>query len=134
MGLRVRLRPHEPVIVNGCVVTNGDRRNTLTVSSYGQILRAKYILQADEANTPARRLYFGVQTLLIEGGQNPDDVAIVNKLGSLAFVAMTTDEARARILTAMDHVHGGEHYKALCELRSLIEKDEPRAPPQKEAV
>ena len=52
MGLRLRLRPRERIIINGCVVTNGDRRNTITVSSFGQVLRSKDILLPENAETP----------------------------------------------------------------------------------
>jgi flagellar protein FlbT len=123
MGLRIRLRPNEPMIVNGCVLTNGDRRNTVTVSSYGQILRAKYILQEEDADTPAKKLYFGIQSLLIGTRRAEDAVSELNRLGSAAFIATGEDE-RIRVLTAMEFVHQGEWYKALCELRPLIAEKE----------
>lgn len=124
MGLRVRLRPNEPLIVNGCVVRNGDRRNTLTVSSYGQVLRAKYILQEQDADSPARKLYFEIQTMLIEGEgagtAGTTRMEAANRAGSEAFREAAHEDDQARILNAMDAVHMRDFYRALCELRPLI--------------
>ncbi|GGY50795.1 flagellar biosynthesis repressor FlbT [Parvularcula lutaonensis] len=120
MGLRLRLRPHERIIVNGCVLTNGDRRNTITVSSFGQVLRGKYVLQPEDAKTPIRRLYFAIQMLLISGC---DDQMLrhASKLGAFVFTHMESDDERASLLQAMDMVHLRDFYKALVKLHPLLE-------------
>lgn len=121
MGLRIRLRPHERIVVNGCVVTNGDRRNTVTISSFGQVLRGKYILQEDEATTPVRKLYYAIQSALIDQGLTEESMPMINQKGASAFVASNTDEERAILLTAMEWTHQGDLYRALTELRPLLE-------------
>ena len=120
MGLRLRLRPHERIIINGCVVTNGDRRNTITVSSFGQVLRSKDILQPEDATTPVQKLYFAVQMLLINGGPTDAEMPHVNRLGSFAFISTQSDEERGSLLAAMEHTHSGDYYKALTELRPML--------------
>jgi flagellar protein FlbT len=127
MGLRLRLRPHERIIVNGCVLTNGDRRNTITVSSFGQVLRGKYVLQPEDAKTPVRQLYFAIQMLLISGA---DDKALrhASKLGAFVFTQVTENESRAAILEAMDQVHLQDFYKALVKLHPLLELGAETAP------
>ncbi len=124
MGLRIRLRPNERIVVNGCVVTNGDRRNTVTISSFGQVLRGKYILQEDEATTPIRRLYFEIQSALIDGGATKDSIGHLNRQGAQTFVSVQSENDRACLLTAMEHVHRNDLYKALMQLRPLIDGDE----------
>lgn len=123
MGLRLRLRPNERIIVNGCVLTNGDRRNTITVSSFGQVLRGKYVLQPEDAKTPIRRLYFTIQMLLISGC---DDKMLrhASKLGAFVFTHMEDDGERADLLQAMDMVHLRDFYKALVKLHPLLELGE----------
>ncbi|MEM9809761.1 MAG: flagellar biosynthesis repressor FlbT [Pseudomonadota bacterium] len=120
MGLRLRLRPNERIIVNGCVLTNGDRRNTITVSSFGQVLRGKYVLQPEDAKTPIRRLYFTIQMLLISGCDD-DMLRHASKLGAFVFTHMESDEARAALLEAMDMVHVRDFYKGLVKLHPLLE-------------
>ena len=120
MGLRLRLRPNERIIVNGCVLTNCDRRNTITVSSFGQVLRGKYVLQPEDARSPIRRLYFTIQMLLISGC---DDAMLrhASKLGAYVFTHMESDEDRATLLQAVDMVHVRDFYKALVKLHPLLE-------------
>ncbi|WP_428410378.1 flagellar biosynthesis repressor FlbT [Hyphococcus sp.] len=127
MGLRIRLRPQERIVINGCVVTNGDRRNTITVSSFGQVLRGKDIIQPQDAVTPLQKLYFAIQMMLINSNTDidaeKDALRHVNRLGAVAFVSLTTDEDRARLLTAMEKTHQGDYYKALAELRPITGDD-----------
>jgi len=120
MGLRLRLRPHERIIVNGCVLTNGDRRNTITVSSFGQVLRGKYVLQPEDAKSPIRRLYFTIQMLLISGC---DDAMLrhASKLGAYVFTHMENNEHRQILLEAIDEVHLRDFYKAMVKLHPLLE-------------
>jgi flagellar protein FlbT len=120
MGLRLRLRPHERIIVNGCVLTNGDRRNTITVSSFGQVLRGKYVLQPEDARTPLQRLYFTIQMLLISGCDEQMR-RHASKLGAFVFTHMESDEERATLLAAMDMVHTQDFYKALVKLHPLLD-------------
>ncbi len=120
MGLRLRLRPHEKFVVNGCVLQNGDRRTTMTVSSFGQVLRGRDILQPDQAKTPIARLYLAVQSLLLEPAQTDDLVPNLNVVAA-RLIARTMDlEARQRLHRAVEHVHRGDYYGALAWLRPLL--------------
>jgi flagellar protein FlbT len=133
MGLRLRLRPNERIIVNGCVLTNGDRRNTITVSSFGQVLRGKYVLQPEDARTPISQLYFAIQMLLISGH---DEKALrhASKLGAYVFTQVNDNQSRAAILEAMDQVHLQDFYKALVRLHPLLDQSrEQEAAPAAEA-
>jgi flagellar protein FlbT len=121
------LRPNERIIVNGCVLTNGDRRNTITVSSFGQVLRGKYVLQPEDADSPVRKLYFCIQMLLISGC---DEQALrhASKLGAFVFTHMDSEEDQATLLQAMDMVSVRDFYKALVKLHPLLDlaENEPR--------
>ena len=123
MGLRLRLRPRERIIINGCVVTNGDRRNTITVSSFGQVLRSKDILLPENAHTPVEKLYLGIQMLLINISGTQEEIHHINRLGSFAFVSLKCEDEQGRLLSAMERMHQGDYYKALSELRPLIKSE-----------
>ncbi len=61
-GLVLRLRPHEKFLVNGVLIENGDRRTRLRVRTQNaNILRFRDALHPDEADTPAKRLYYAAQ-------------------------------------------------------------------------
>lgn len=72
-GLVLRLRPFEKFLVNGVVIENGDRRARLrVVTQDAHILRVRDALHPDEANTPARRLYYIAQ-LAVAGEADPSE-------------------------------------------------------------
>ncbi len=120
MGLKLRLKPFERVIINGCVVTNGDRRNTMTISSFGQVVKSRDILQEEEAKTPVQKLYFALQSLLIEPSAVEALLPTMHKLAGAVFTLAQDDDTRARVLTAVEWAHRNDFYKALAELRPLI--------------
>lgn len=58
MALKLSLKPGEQFVVNGAVITNGDRRSMLIVQNKASILRDRDVMTEAEATTPARRVYF----------------------------------------------------------------------------
>lgn len=67
MPLKVQLRPSEKVIINSAVLqAPNDSRCEIMVMNHARIMREKHILQKEDANTPAKRLYFCLQMLYIE--------------------------------------------------------------------
>lgn len=117
MGLRIRLKPHEKLIINGCVVENGDRRNTITVSSFGQVLKSRDIMQPEDVRTPLQKLYFEIQALLIEAARTYERVDAVNALAARLLRDGDLGEGSDAVMRAMDFVHAQDPYRALAELR-----------------
>src|SRR6476660_9159800 len=66
MPLKLSLKPGEKFVLNGAVVQNGDRRGVLVLQNKASVLREKDIMQQDEANTPARRIYFPVMMMYLD--------------------------------------------------------------------
>ena len=63
--LKITLRPRERVIVNGCVLRNGDRRQSITVENRADIVRESDLLDSKKQATPVSKIYFLLQTALI---------------------------------------------------------------------
>lgn len=117
MGLRIRLKPREKLIINGCVVENGDRRNTITVSSFGQVLKSRDILQPEDAHTPVQQLYVEIQALLIEATRTYERVEAVNALAAEHLKSGAFKHCADDVMRAMDYVHAQDPYRALAMLR-----------------
>src|SRR6476660_10518740 len=66
MPLKLSLKPGEKFVLNGAVVQNGDRRGVLVLQNKASVLREKDIMQEEEANTPARRIYFPVMMMYLD--------------------------------------------------------------------
>ena len=65
MPLLIKLAPGEKIVINGVVVENGGDHTTLRILNQANVLRGKDILTFDEANTPARRIYYALQCVYL---------------------------------------------------------------------
>src|ERR1700756_5858007 len=66
LPLKLSLKPGEKFVLNGAVVQNGDRRGVLVLQNKASVLREKDIMQEEQANTPARRIYFPVMMMYLD--------------------------------------------------------------------
>ena len=126
MPLKLSLKPGERFVLNGAVVQNGDRRGVLILQNKASVLREKDIMQADEVNSPARRIYFPVMMMYLEGAVSPkmyDEFA----LRLTEFMGATRNpEVMQDCVAASKHVMAREYYKALMAARKLVDYEEQR--------
>ncbi len=124
MPLKLSLKPGEKFVLNGAVVQNGDRRGVLILQNKASVLREKDILQPEDANTPAKRVYFPVMMMYLEeaaAGKVYDEFAL--RLGE--FMGASRNPAvLADCVAASRHVMAREYYKALMAARKLVEYEE----------
>lgn len=121
MSLKVELKPGERIIIGDVVVTNSDQRTRLYIDGQAPILREKDILTPETANSPARRIYFAVQIMYLDGETEElrkDYFELVNDI--VAAAPSTTayiDKINNEILT-------GSLYKALRAAKKLIDYEQ----------
>lgn len=124
MPLKLSLKPGEKFVLNGAVVQNGDRRGVLVLQNKASVLREKDIMQPDEADSPAKRIYFPVMMMYLdEAGASKfyDEFAL--RLSE--FMSATRNpEAQADGVAASKHVMAREYYKALMAARKLVDYEE----------
>lgn len=122
MALKIKLKPHERMIIGGAVVTNGDTKCDLIIENEVPVLRDKDILREKDAITPSKRIYFIIQLMYIDG---QDPVAKHNIYWSLVkdFVdaAPRTADTLAEISSLIIE---GKYYPALKLARKLIDYEE----------
>ncbi len=120
MPLNLTLKPNEVVLINGCVIRNSDRRQTILIESQGDIVRQRDLLNDSEARTPVKEVYFFIQTALLDSGVREKLVPIIQKkLGQL--VPVFHDEMSQHIFEAASHVSHEDFYKAMRALRPLMD-------------
>ncbi len=126
MPLKLSLKPGEKFVINGAVLTNGEKRATLIVQNKACLLREKDIMQPEEANTPARRIYLPIMMLYLDpdgGDQYYDDFA----LRMTEFMgAIENREALAACVEISRDVMSGSYYRALMQCRKLFEFERER--------
>jgi flagellar protein FlbT len=126
LPLKLSLKPGEKFVLNGAVVQNGDRRASLILQNKASVLREKDILQAEDANTPARHVYFPVMMMYLDeaGAQKYYD-----EFAARLAEFMSAVQNPAVLLDCVNmskHIMAREHYKALMLARKLIEYEDER--------
>jgi flagellar biosynthesis repressor protein FlbT len=118
------LKPGERFVLNGAVVQNGDRRGTLILQNKASVLREKDIMQPEDANTPARRIYFPVMMMYLdESSANKQYDEFAMRLTEF-MTAVRNPNVLSECVTLSRHVMENEYYKALMVCRKLIDYED----------
>jgi flagellar protein FlbT len=126
MPLKLSLKPGERFVLNGAVVQNGDRRTTLVLQNKASVLREKDIMQPEEANSPARRIYFPMMMMYLdEAGAHRYYDEFAERLAEFMNV-IRNPEILADCVSVSKHTMVREYYKALMLCRKLIEYEDER--------
>lgn len=119
MALRITLRDGEKMILNGAVV-RAVGRTQLCVENGAAVLRGRDVMTPDEAETPARRLYFACMMAYID----PDNLDSYREdmlvLMADLLSAFQLTEARAICTTFAEKIATNQFYRALSDCRWLI--------------
>jgi flagellar protein FlbT len=117
MGLKVELKPGERFILGECLVTNGDQRTRLLIEGQAPILREKDIMTAEQADSPAKRIYFIVQLMYTARDPSNHHQSYFSLMHDLVKAAPS---AWPHIVDVSNHIMSGEMYKALKSAKALI--------------
>ena len=117
MSLKVELKPGERIIIGDCVVTNADQRARLLIDGNAAILREKDIMTAEQADTPAKRLYLAVQLMYTAQDPRPHHETYFTLVGEALKAAPSM---RPYIDTMNELILSGKMYHALKHAKNLI--------------
>jgi len=120
MPLKLSLKPGERFVVNGAVLQNGDRRAVLLLQNKASILREKDIIQPEEANTPAKRIYFPIMMMYLDpAGADQFYDEFVLRLNEFMGAIRSTDVLKECVSLSRE-VMAADYYKALTRCRKLL--------------
>ena len=126
MPLKLSLKPGEKFVLNGAVVQNGDRRGVLVLQNKASVLREKDIMQAEEANSPSRRVYFPVMMMYLDEAQASRYYEEFAHRMSEFMSVINNPEILGECVGISKNVMIREHYRALMSCRKLIEYEDER--------
>ena len=126
MALKISLKPSEKFVVNGAVITNGDRRTSLAIQNKVSILREKDIMQAEDVDTPARRIYFAIMLMYLDESEGATyyDEFVMRMTDFMNAIA--DPEATAKCLSISRDVMQGNYYRALMTCKKLFDFENER--------
>jgi flagellar protein FlbT len=117
MALKVELKPGERILIGESVITNGAQRARFLIDGHSAVLREKDIITAEQATSPAKRIYFAV--LLMYTARDP-------KQHHETYFSLVRDfllaapSARPQIEIINNQILTGDMYKALKSAKRLI--------------
>ena len=120
MALKLSLKPDEKLVINGAVIANAERRTTLIVHNKASILREKDIMQEDEVDTPARRIYFPIMLMYMD--QQKTDTyydEFMRRMTEFMAVITTPDAINLCVKISKD-VMEKNFYRALMNCKKLL--------------
>ena len=126
MPLKLSLKPGEKFVLNGAVLTNGDKRTSLVIQNKACVLREKDIMQPEQAKTPARRIYVPIMMMYLDPdgtGSYYNDFA----LRMTEFMGAVRNRGALAICVEISRdVMAGSYYKALMLCRKLFDFEQER--------
>ena len=134
-GLVLELRPGEAMIINGALV-RFRTRSRIELMAKARFMFGKQIMAPEQADTPARRIYFALQTAYVgEDQERLSGLAAAHEL-IVAFKAATTSALAREILDRAEAAAASDDcYLALKLTRRIINHEDTvlgRSPPTRE--
>lgn len=118
--LKIILKKDEKLVLNGAVLRAAGRTE-LYLENDAAVLRGRDVMAAQDANTPARRLYFACMMAYLDPARRAayqDD--ILSLLADL-LAALETPEAYSLCMGFASHVGGQDYYRALSVCRLIMD-------------
>jgi flagellar protein FlbT len=121
--LKISLKPNEKIYINGAVL-RVDRKVSIELLNDVQFLLENHVLQAEEASTPLRQLYFIVQVMLMNPGGASEARSMFRRSLPLLLASFSDEQVRTTLKDIDRLVGEGYVYEALKAIRALypIEK------------
>ncbi len=132
--MNITLRAGEKLYINGAVI-RVDRKATIELLNDVTFLLENHVLQADQAPTPLRQIYFAVQVMLMDPGATDAATGLSRRLIDAALQAFENPAILAGLKTIADQIGRSRNFEALKALRALFPLEEremfPNAAPPK---
>lgn len=115
----IHLKRGEKLYVNGAVL-RVDRRTSLEFLNDVTFLLENHVMQAEEATTPIRQLYFVVQTMLMDPANAGMTAELYKHLSFRTRQAISDETIRGAIDLADRKVAENRYFDALKQLRQCF--------------
>ncbi len=120
MGLKIHLKANERVIINGAIITV-PRACAIAVLNMASVLSERHILRPEDATTPARRIYFAIQSAYVASQEESIMFfAEAERLLAEYSKATTVVEVKQVLDMILDRIRSAKFYDALKIARDLI--------------
>jgi len=116
--MNITLRAGERLYLNGAVIRL-DRKATIELLNDAAFLLENHIIQASEATTPLRQIYFVVQVMLMDPAAAGSTTELLRSLIDKALLAFESPEIRAGLNAVAGSIARSRQFEAMKALRAL---------------
>lgn len=117
--MHISLRAGERFYINGAVL-RADRKVTIELLNDVTFLLETHVLQAEQATTPLRQLYFIVQAMLIDPAKAGEVKGIFEEVLQRLQASFENDAVLAGLARVRQFVSAGRPFEALKTIRVLF--------------
>ena len=121
--MNITLRAGERLYINGAVI-RVDRKATIELLNDVTFLLENHVMQADQATTPLRQIYFAVQVMLMDPGATAAATALSRRLLAAALQAFENPAIIAGLKAIGEQIDRSRNFEALKALRALFPLEE----------
>lgn len=121
----IHLKRGEKLYVNGAVL-RVDRRTSLEFLNDVTFLLENHVMQAEEATTPERQLYFVAQSMLMDPGNAGMTSELYKHLSFRARQETSDETIKTQIDLAEMKISEGRYFDALKHLRACFSPAKPK--------
>ena len=121
--MNITLRAGEKLFINGAVI-RVDRKATIELLNDVTFLLENHVMQADQATTPLRQVYFAVQVMLMDPSATAAAMTLSRRLMESALQAFESPLIVAGLTAIAGQIDRGRNFEALKALRALFPLEE----------
>lgn len=117
--MNISLRADEKIYINGAVL-RVDRKVSIELLNDVTFLLESHVMQADEATTPLKQIYFVVQIMLMDPGAAPAALELSRKLIDSALRTFENPAILSNLRTIDNLVADSRYFDGMKALRALF--------------
>ena len=116
--MNITLRAGERIYINGAVL-RVDRKATLELMNDATFLLETHVMQAKDATTPLRQIYFVVQVMLMDPVSAKATAQLAAALIDKALQAFDNAQIHQGLVTVSDLIARARYFEAMKSIRAL---------------
>jgi flagellar protein FlbT len=130
--MNITLRAGERIYINGAVL-RVDRKATLELMNDATFLLETHVMQAADATTPLRQIYFVVQVMLMDPASARNTAQLAAALIQKALQAFDASLVRHGLENVSELIGRGRYFEAMKALRAMYPLEQTEMYPTGEA-
>jgi len=116
--MNITLRAGERIFINGAVLRI-DRKATLELMNDATFLLEAHVMQAEDATTPLRQIYFVVQVMLMDPASARNTTQLATSLIVKACEAFESPQIRQGLANVAELIGRARYFEAIKALRVM---------------